>query len=421
MSLPYLPADVMERADWFVRDRLGMFIHWGLYAIPAVGEWVLKFSGLPYEEYRAFAKRFNPVQFDARQWVRIAQDAGMKYMVFTTKHHDGFCMFDNPHTEWKITRTPFGRDVTAELAEACHAAGMKLGFYHSLIDWMHPQYAICDNHPLWGDAKARAEKREHGQYIEYLHNSVRHLLTHYGQVDVLWLDFTPPMKTSEDWGAGELMAMVRKLMPKVLVNDRLDRHSGGNEAPKFPNDLSLAEQVLPSGPMTLQGRRRVWEACVTMNEHWGYAAADRSFKPTRALVRMLARCVGNGGNLLLNVGPDALGRIPKESVERLQQMGAWLGDQGQAIYGAGQEEELTPPPGCIYTRQGRRLFLHVLEWPYMWIRLPGLQGKLKFASLLRDGSKVGTIDWASTGQDVTLALPFDEPDGLDTVIELELG
>ena len=422
MSTEYLPADIMDRADWFVHDRFGMFIHWGLYAIPSVGEWALKSHGIPYDEYRSFAPRFNPVQFDAKEWAAAAAGAGMRYMVFTTKHHDGFCMFDNPHTEWKISNTPFRRDVTRELADACRARGMRMGFYHSLIDWTHPDYRVCDNHPLWGKDEAKTRPQDQAKYIAYLHQSVRHLLSQYGKVDVLWLDFTPPMKSAADWDAAGLLKIVRELQPQALVDDRLDRHDGERDTNPFPGDFSSPEQVLPSGPVYLHGKRRVWEACVTMNNHWGYVSSDPNYKPTKALIHMLVHCVANDGNLLLNVGPDALGRIPEESLKRLAEIGRWLKDNGAAIYGAGPAGEgLKPPPGCLYTRNGSRLFLHVLDWPYMAVRLPGLNGRLKGAYLLRDGSRLGTVGWNSTATDLTLALPYDEPEPLDTVIELDIS
>ena len=335
MADTYLPADVMDRAAWFVHDRFGMFIHWGVYSVPGLGEWAFRNNWIPYDTYRGYAAGFNPTGFDANQWAQLARDAGMRYFIFTTKHHDGFCMFDNPHTDWKITNTPFGRDVTRELAEAYRSAGLKVGFYHSLIDWMHPQYEICDTHPLWHDSAAKAQRRDHGQYVEYLHKSVEHILTRYGQVDLLWVDYTPHMKTSEHWRADELMRLVRRCQPNVLIDDRLDSHERGNPQSRFPGDYYSPEQVVPASPPTLGGHRRVWESLVTMNDYWGYHAGNQNFKPTRALVHILVRCVANDGNLLLNVGPDATGRIPEPCVTRLREMGAWLSRYGQTIYGAG--------------------------------------------------------------------------------------
>lgn len=415
MQESYLPADVMSRADWFVKDRFGMFIHWGLYAIQASGEWCLQTDSIPYDEYRTFQQRFNPTQFNAEEWAGIAKDAGMKYMVFTTKHHDGFCMFDSPYTDWKITNTPFKRDVTQELVTACRKNNLRVGLYHSLIDWMHPDYALDSIHPKRNDPATQAEKRDQQRYATYLQQSLRYLFTNYGQIDILWLDFTPGGKGSGDWRAAELEAMMKELQPGILHDDRL----GDKE--KFPGDFTTPEQVLPAKPIYIDGKRRVWEACVTMNGSWGYRADDVNFKPTRSLIHMLAHCVSNDGNLLVNVGPDAYGRIPAASVKCLAEIGDWLRANGDSIYGAGIAPGLTPPPGCIYTRKGNRLFLHVLDWPYLPLRLPGLRKSFRFATLLHDGSRLKVSDWQCTEDDVTISLPFNEPDPLDTVIEIELG
>ncbi|MEI7832992.1 MAG: alpha-L-fucosidase [bacterium] len=415
MTDTYLPADVMSRADWYVNDRFGMFIHWGLYAIQASGEWCLTRDAIPYDEYRAFQQRFNPTEFDAEQWAGIAKDAGMKYMVFTTKHHDGFCMFDSPYTDWKITNTPFKRDVTRELVTACNKNDLRVGLYHSLIDWMHPDYTLDEIHPLRNDEKVKAEPRDQQRYATYLQQSLRYLFTRYGQIDILWLDFTPQGKGPDDWRAGELDAMIRELQPNVLYDDRL----GDKE--KFPGDFTTPEQVLPATPVYVDGKRRVWEACVTMNSAWGYRADDANFKPTRTLIHMLARCVSNDGNLLLNVGPDAHGRIPAESVKRLAEIGEWMRQNGESIYGAGMAPGLVPPPGCVYTQKGNRLFLHVLDWPYLNLRLPGLRKSFRFASFLRDGARLKVSGWQNTDEDIAISLPYHEPDPLDTVIEIELG
>lgn len=421
MSEPYYPADVMDRAQWFVHDRFGLFIHWGVYAVPAQGEWAYLMECIPEAQYRRYAERFNPTAFDAQAWVDLAQEAGMQYLVFTTKHHDGFCMFDNPaNTGWKITDLPFGRDVTKELADACHRSGMKLGLYHSLIDWMHPDYKIVSLHPGANNEAVNAQPREHQRYIDYLHQSVRHLLTHYGEVKVLWLDFTPADQSPEDWDAAGLMRIVRDLQPQVLVDDRLDNHMYGHEN-RFPGDFASPEIIVPYQPVTFNGQKRVWETCMTMNEHWGYVASDQQYKPTRALIHMLAHCVANDGNLLLNVGPDAKGRIPEAAVTRLREIGSWMRENGESIYGCGPAPGFTPPPGCVYTQKGNRLFLHVLTWPYMALRLPGMKGRLRSAWLLRDGSCLMENGWFANQDDVTLTLPFHAPDPHDTVIEIDLA
>jgi alpha-L-fucosidase len=229
------------------------------------------------------------------------------------------------------------------------------------------------------------------------------------------------MKTPEHWRADALMRLVRRCQPNVLIDDRLDSHERGNPQSRFPGDYYSPEQVVPASPPTLGGKRRVWESLITMNDYWGYHAGDQNFKPTRALVHILVRCVANDGNLLLNVGPDATGRIPEPCVTRLREMGVWLGRYGQTIYGAGAARGLTPPPGCEYTQSGRRLFLHVLDWPHMPIRLPGLQGKVRGATLLKDGSNVPLVTANATDKDATIVLGFHEPDPLDSVIELHLA
>ncbi|HUU44084.1 MAG TPA: alpha-L-fucosidase, partial [Planctomycetota bacterium] len=246
---------------WWQDARFGMFIHWGIYAIPARGEWIRKIEAYEDDVYRAYAEEFDPVRYDPSTWARLAKHAGMKYVVMTTKHHDGFCLFDSKLTDFKATNTPAGRDLVAEYVEAFRAEGIKVGFYHSLIDWNHPHYPVDRLHPREKDEKARAEKRDFAKYLDYLHGQVRELLTNYGKIDVMWFDFSYDDLAAETWRAGALVKRVRELQPGIVLNNRLgDREKNVSEAMKY-GDFHTPEQTIPTEPCTDEnGRPVLWES-----------------------------------------------------------------------------------------------------------------------------------------------------------------
>ena len=375
-----------DKTQWFRDARFGLFIHWGIYAIPAKGEWAMFHNNWNYAYYETFAARFNPVAFAPAAWARLAWDAGMRYVVFTTKHHDGFCMYDSKHTDFKITNTPYGKDITAELLAACRAQGLRIGLYHSLVDWRHPHYVPDAEHPLWRQGPDAWKGRDRAVYRDYLYRQVTQLLTDYGKIDLLFFDYTSKHKTSEEWDAEKLLQLVYSLQPEIIVNDRLSYY----KTPKFYGDYATPEVSVPNAPTAIDGKAVPWETCMTMNANWGYAGDGGFFKSPQTILEALAKCASLDGNLLLNVGPDALGRIPSGSVKVLEGIAAWMKANAEAIHGAGQAA-WPAPHGMFYTQKGGDLYLHLPTPPMGDIILPGLKGKVKDVTLLADGSDVPQI------------------------------
>lgn len=422
---------MMDRS-WFTHDRFGMFIHFGLYSVAARHEWVMMREQQTPEQYSGYAARFDPDLLDARAWARSAREAGMRYLVLTTKHHDGFCLWDSALTDFTSMHTPFGRDLVREVVDAARGEGLRVGLYHSLIDWHHPDFTIDALHPLRNDAAAVAANatRSMERYREYLHGQVRELLTRYGTIDYLFFDFSydrsdpsvPDGKGAADWGAAELLAMVRELQPGALVNDRL-----GIQA-----DVITPEQYQPtSGFRDEAGDAARWEACQTFNGSWGYDRDNAGFKTPDLLVRMLVETVAADGNLLLNVGPNGRGEFGPDVVARLDAIGEWMRLHEGSIRGAGAAP-WTPPPDTRCTRRGDRVYLHLFAWPFEHLHVPGLEGRVGFARLLHDGSEVTIVRNDPSAQayattmpsrpegTLTLRLPTRRPDVLVPVVELFL-
>ena len=262
-----------NRTEWFTHARFGMFIHWGIYSIPAQGEWIIYQKDLNMADYERYAAEFNPVDFDPGSWADLAKDAGMKYVVFTTKHHDGFCMFDSRYTDYKITRTPYGRDITRELVDAFRERGIRIGFYHSLVDWRHPHFIPDPEHPLGKHGKTDWPGRDRRIYQKYLYSQVEQLMSDYGKIDLLFFDYTSRFKTSEEWDPEHLLEMVYRLQPEIIVNDRLSFDKSS-----FAGDYLTPEISVPNHPLKRDGAPVPWETCMTMNNHWGYAEDDHDFK-----------------------------------------------------------------------------------------------------------------------------------------------
>jgi alpha-L-fucosidase len=416
----------------FMSDRLGTFIHFGLYSLAGRHEWVQSRERIHPDVYQTYRDHFDPDLFDATDWARRCTQAGMKYAVLTTKHHEGFCLWDTRYSDYKITNTPFGRDLVREFVDAFRAEGIKIGFYHSLLDWHHPDFIIDGYHPLRDepDVAELNATRDMARYRAYLHNQVRELLTSYGEISYLFYDFSYPAfqqpeifnnKGAADWGAEELMAMTRELQPGIVINDRLDT----------PGDLVTPEQYQPSAPMRRGGRLVAWEACQTINGSWGYDRDNTSFKTPELLVRMLVDGVSKGGNLLFNIGPTGRGAFDPTSAQILAGLGDWMRLHGRSIYGAGPSE-LTPPPDCRYTRRGDRLYLHLFAWPHLHVHLPDLADKVAYAQLLHDASQISlsTSDADTPAQNttmgglpagtLTLTLPIRQPAVAVPVVELFL-
>ncbi len=425
--------DAQEQAIAKLRDRrFGLFIHWGLYALAARHEWVKNREQLTDEQYQPYFDHFEPDLYDPTAWARAAKAAGMRYAVLTTKHHEGFALWDSDLTDYKATKTPWGKDLVGPFVEAFRAEGLGIGFYHSLIDWHHPEFPVDAVHPQRNDLEFRKKsaQRDVAKYADYLHGQVEELLTRYGPVDVMWLDFSYPDgkfadgtaagKGKNDWRSEQLLARIRELQPGILVNDRLD----------IPGDFLTPEQYQPAGPMTRDGKPMPWEACQTLNGSWGYDRDNLDWKPVDMLIRMLIDSVSKDGNLLLNVGPTGRGEFDPRALRTLSGIGEWMRLNSRSIYGCGPAE-FTPPPDCRYTQRGNRLYLHVFAWPMRHLHLPGLAGRLRYAQFLHDASEVKvTVHDSGPAQNTrmaglpegtaTLNLPIQAPDVEVPVLELFL-
>lgn len=370
---------------WFTDARFGMFIHWGIYSILGKGEWTLFNDGHEYSEYEKHVQQFNPKDFDPEAWAELAWNAGMRYVVFTTKHHDGFCMFDSKYTDYKVTNSPYGKDITAELINAFRKRGLKIGFYHSLVDWRHPHFIPDAEHPLWQRGERSFPGRDLKIYQEYLYNTVEQLMTDYGKIDVLFFDYTSKYKDFSEWNPERLLEMVYRLQPEILVNDRLN-----HEKKVLLGDYCTPEISLPNAPITLGGKERIWETCMTLNNNWGYSATDDKWKTPATVIQALVHCVCRNGNLLLNVGPDSSGKIPNESVRILREVAEWMKYASPSIHGAGMADMKAPYPH-YYTQNGKKLFMHMTCSPMGDIILPEGDGLIKSASYLKDKSEVQII------------------------------
>ena len=332
MSLQTAPTP--GDTSWFTQDRFGLFVHWGLYSLPARHEWVKSREEIDDPTYLKYFKHFDPDLYDPDVWAQAAADAGMRYFVVTTKHHEGFCLWDSALTEYKATRTPYGRDVLAPMVEAFRRRGLRTGFYHSLLDWHHPDYTLDQHHPMRNNAAwAEADKgRDIRRYVEYLHGQTRELLTRFGKIDILWFDFSPRAnerfagKGKDVWQSERLLRLVRELAPRVLVNDRLE----------IDQDIKTPEQFMPREWVRVGGQPVVWEACHTFSGSWGYHRDEESWKTVEQLVQMLIDTVSKGGNMLLNVGPTGRGELDYRALERLAGMGEWMKRHGRSIYGCTQ-------------------------------------------------------------------------------------
>ncbi|MFA5816872.1 MAG: alpha-L-fucosidase [Bacteroidales bacterium] len=438
-TIAQLPKETEEqktaRMKWWTDDRFGMFIHFGLYAQPARHEWVKKNERISDQDYQKYFEQFNPDLYNPREWARMAKEAGMKYAVMTTKHHEGFCLFDSKFTDYKATNTPIKKDLIKEYVEAFRAEGLKVGFYYSLLDWHHPDYTIDRNHPRSGKTDAEYDSlnkgRDMGKYRQYLKDQVRELLTNYGKIDIIWLDFSSPTgkygKTRKDWDSENLLKMVRELQPQIIVNDRLDLEDvpGGW-------DFKSPEQYKPREWVQFNGKRVPWEVCQTFSGSWGYFRDEMSWKDSKQLIELLIESVSKGGNVLLNVGPTGRGTIDARAQERLASMGNWMKYCSRSIYGCTQApDEFKAPANTLltYNPVTKRLYIHLLDWPLSQISLEGYSGKIKYAQFLHDASEIAMslkksttwLDEKGKEDETILKLPVLKPNVEIPVIELILN
>ena len=404
-----------EGLKWFQDAKFGMFIHWGLYSILARGEWVMHHEKIPVPEYERLVPQFNPVKFNADEWVSIAGDAGQRYMVITSRHHDGFSMYDTALSDYKVTRTPFRRDPLHELANACAKRGdIKLGFYSSLLDWHHPAYRFRDQSGLaWDD------------YLEFLHGQVRELCTQFGEIACLWFDGDWPNHLLEDdtayFAAGgsfeyeKLYDMIHTLQPDAII------HNNRHAEPLPGEDVQGFEQDLPgqntAGFNTTSIFSLPMEVCMTINDSWGVNDQDENHKSSQHLVRTLAKAASVGANYLLNVGPTALGEILPVHVERLGAVGQWLHVHGESIYGtrAGTIPAATHG-SSVSTRKGETHYVHILDYVSDCVMLRAVPSDLKKAVLMKAGSPLKMLQ---RGETMVLTIPPQQRDAADTVIRLE--
>jgi len=437
LTAQQLPKD--QRMQWWREARFGMFIHWGVYAVPAgtwngrqignIGEWIMNRGKIPVEDYKAMAKDFNPVKYDPDSWVKMAKDAGMKYIVITSKHHDGFALFKSEASKWNVVdHTVYGKDLLKPLAEACKKHGIKLGFYYSQAQdwvnpggtairrltkegWPNPDSVIIDAYTKEhkGHWDWRQETKTFEQYInEVSVPQVRELLTNYGEVAVLWWD-TPNGMTVE---AATKFQSLLAIQPQIITNDRLKR-------PDFPGDHKTPEQRIPN-LADLDGTD--WETCMTMNGTWGYKSYDLNYKSPQTLIRNLIDIASKGGNLLLNVGPTAEGEFPQQSIEILSEMGKWMKVNGEAIYGTKASPwGLFPWGRCTRkdTKNGTSLYFSVFEWPAdRKLTISGMKNSVISAKLLANGARVKTV--RTKEGELIISLPAFSPDPMASVVRVDV-
>ena len=419
-----------ERTAWFREAKFGMFIHWGPYSQASVeASWPIMTPG-PYPaisevEYRALPRRFNPVKFDAQTWVRLAKAGGQRYMVFTSKHHDGFCMFDSALTDYQITKAPYGRDIVAQLAAACREERMPLGFYYSPPDMNHPGFR--DTSKLAKENwQGEPERPEWTTYLDYMEGQLRELLTKYGPVTVIWFD---GLDKQDKYNGIRFHSLIHQLQPATLINNRIG----------LPGDFETPEQFIPDTIPTKSSRMRMaglerpnaptgtatlpaspddfllWETCMTINNTWAYNKNDRNFKSATQLIRSLVEVASKGGNLLLNVGPTPEGTIQPEFEERLRAIGAWLRVNGESIYGT----TYGPLQNLAFgrtTAKGKTIYLHVFEWPSGNVELSGLTRQVSEVRLLAGGKP---LKYRQAGAVLTVEVPAQPPDPHMSVLAIK--
>lgn len=423
-----------RRMEWYLDARFGMFIHWGLYSIPARGEWLRSEEEITKEDYMKYFEEFNPSDYDPKAWARAAKEAGMKYVVLTAKHHDGFCLYDSQYTDFKSTNTKLGRDIVKDFVEAVREEGLKVGLYFTIIDWYHDDYPHYGDkfHPMRKNPEFKNEGRDFDNYLTYMHNQIREICTNYGKIDLLWFDFSYDDMRGEKWKATELMSMVRSLQPDVIIDNRLECSGEGlgslaacDPTPYHGDFVTPEKMIPPNGIQDVQGNDIAWEACMTMNNNWGFCAVDHFFKPASMLIKKLVECVSKGGNMILNVGPDARGNIPEESMNILKGIGAWMNKNGKSIYGCGKTQMPKPDYGRV-TGKGNHLYFHLFENTIGPVPLLGVpKDRVKGIRYLATGAEVPVstswvhsdypdIVFADLGPDPIL------PDQTDTVLEVIL-
>ncbi|HBE41090.1 MAG TPA: alpha-L-fucosidase [Bacteroidales bacterium] len=419
-------AQKILRMKWWTDARFGMFIHWGLYAMPARHEWVKNRERMTNEQYQKYFEMFDPDLYNPKEWAKMAREAGMKYVVLTAKHHEGFCLFDSKFTDYKSTNTPVKKDLIKEFVEAYRAEGLKVGFYYSLIDWHHPDYTIDSRHPQRQESDDEYAKLNKGKdmnkYREYMKNQVRELLTNYGEISIIWFDFSFPGKNGKgrnDWDSENLLKLARSLQPGIIVDDRLDLRDveGGW-------DFTTPEQYKVAKWPEVNGKRVPWETCQTFSGSWGYYRDETTWKSPAQLLELLIESVSKGGNLLLNVGPTARGTFDHRAQERLEAMGEWMKVNSRSVYGCTEAPAgFTAPANTLltYNPTTNRLYIHLLAYPLGRLTLTNMADKIKYVQFLHDASEISmSAPREGEKNDLSLSLPVLKPPVEIPVLEVFL-
>ncbi len=422
----YITRKTPGDTAWFVHDRFGMFIHFGLYSLPARHEWIRYNEEIPTEDYQKYFDHFDPDLYDPKEWARQAKAAGMRYAVFTTKHHEGFCLWDTKYTDYKVTNTKAGRDLVREYVDAFRAEGIHVGLYYSLIDWHHPDFTIDTIHPLRNKSKEFTEGYnshcDMTRYAEYMRNQVEELLTNYGKIDILWFDFSytelePPHewlrgKGKDDWEAEKLIALARKLQPGIIIDNRT----------QIDQDIWTPEQYQPETWIKHEetGELVTWEACQTFSGSWGYFRDEMSWKSPEMLIKMLIKTVACGGNLIMNVGPTARGYLDYRAEAALKVYADWMKYNSRSIYGCTMADpEFKTPNGCRLTESddGKKLYIHLFDYPFQNLAVEGMKDKIEYIQFLHDSSE---LKFEYKDDITNITLPVIKPNTVIPVIEIFL-
>ncbi|TWU61829.1 alpha-L-fucosidase [Crateriforma conspicua] len=424
-SIPSTAASPDDsRMDWWRDARFGMFIHWGLYAVPAgkydgkevkgIGEWIMSRANIPRDRYEAYAPQFDPQQYDADTWVRIAKYAGMKYIVITSKHHDGFCLFDSAGQYDVVDAPPYGKDILADLRDACERHGVKFCTYYSIMDWHHPSQKpakMNNGRPVWNPTQMIDGQKQ--QYVDYMKGHLKTLVEDY-RTHVLWFDGEWPSWWTDQDGQ-ELYQWLLELNPESIVNNRVGAGrkgmSGFTQEGSFAGDFGTPEQEIPA-----TGVDSDWESCMTMNDTWGFKTSDKNWKSSQRLIQNLIDITSKGGNYLLNIGPKADGTFPQASVDRLRAIGQWMSVNGESIHGT--QAALFRPDWGRVTRKDGTLYLHVFDWPSNGkLTIPALSNEVRRVSLL--ASPETTLNLNRDGETMVIDLPSTAPDDIASVITID--
>ncbi|MEG1559886.1 MAG: alpha-L-fucosidase [Clostridia bacterium] len=390
-----------KRMAQFLCDRFGMFIHFGLYAIPARGEWIRSTERMSEENYAQYFYEFNPKRFDAKVIARAAKNAGMKYAVLTAKHHDGFCLFDTKTTDYNVMNTPFKRDIVSEFLTAFREEGLRVGLYYSLIDWHHEDFPHYNDpyHPMRENDAYKDDDRNFDRYLSYMHTQIRELIENYGKLDIMWFDFSYGKMRGDKWRAKELIAMIREKFPDIIIDNRLEVSGEGfgslvtDEVSDFSGDFVSPEQIIPcDGILNSKGESVPWEACITLNNNWGYCESDKNYKSGEQIIKKLIECVSKNGNLLLNVSPNAMGELNDITLNILNEIGAWMRKNGESIYACGHVADKIENGRITGCGENIRYY-HIMEPAINDIPLFNLdKSRIKSVRLLSTGAELKLSD-----------------------------